>query len=108
MRFELTTLTLARLCSTPELRPLDGRRLASGFGGRKSPRAENVIQILPEAKGLPGPWPSILLPPKAKERAGAQACVDMPLRVGTRTPGLQSGGNAALLFVGMKQNIGRT
>jgi hypothetical protein len=24
MRFELTTLTLARLCSTPELRPLCG------------------------------------------------------------------------------------
>ncbi len=25
MRFELTTPTLARLCSTPELRPLEGR-----------------------------------------------------------------------------------
>ncbi len=30
MRFELTTLTLARLCSTPELRPL-----APGVGNRR-------------------------------------------------------------------------
>ena len=46
MRFELTTLTLARLCSTPELRPLgtvdlgdivfgEGY-LATCFGGCKS------------------------------------------------------------------------
>ena len=30
MRFELTTLTLARLCSTPELRPLGGSYLLQG------------------------------------------------------------------------------
>ena len=35
MRFELTTLTLARLCSTPELRPL---RLCPGLLG--VPRVE--------------------------------------------------------------------
>ena len=34
MRFELTTPTLARLCSTPELRPLvSARRLAPDDGG---------------------------------------------------------------------------
>ena len=30
MRFELTTLTLARLCSTPELRPLGGSNMLRG------------------------------------------------------------------------------
>ena len=36
MRFELTTLTLARLCSTPELRPRSvGRVIVRGGGRRK-------------------------------------------------------------------------
>ena len=36
MRFELTTLTLARLCSTPELRPRSvGRVIVRGADGRK-------------------------------------------------------------------------
>ncbi len=36
MRFELTTLTLARLCSTPELRPHSvGRVIVRGGDGRK-------------------------------------------------------------------------
>ncbi len=37
MRFELTTLTLARLCSTPELRPLTNREAiySAGFAGCK-------------------------------------------------------------------------
>ena len=38
MRFELTTLTLARLCSTPELRPHSvGRGLAKAGAGCKGP-----------------------------------------------------------------------
>ncbi len=45
MRFELTTLTLARLCSTPELRPrrLDAAHLlkaCAGFKGKVQPIAE--------------------------------------------------------------------
>ena len=43
MRFELTTLTLARLCSTPELRPHSvGGVIERGARGRKrkiGPRA---------------------------------------------------------------------
>jgi hypothetical protein len=47
MRFELTTLTLARLCSTPELRPhsveRDVQKHAEGCKG----------QIVADAKNLP-------------------------------------------------------
>ena len=43
-RFELSTLTLARLCSTPELRPLDGRDLAPVNDGRKSLRMSFLQQ----------------------------------------------------------------
>jgi hypothetical protein len=42
MRFELTTLTLARLCSTPELRPhrLDGGQISEVAGGCKGKNAQ--------------------------------------------------------------------
>ncbi len=41
MRFELTTLTLARLCSTPELRPhrLDEGQISDGRRGCKGENA---------------------------------------------------------------------
>ena len=52
MRFELTTLTLARLCSTPELRPLDGRRLAPGFGACKSMGAIPVRKSRAQSKRI--------------------------------------------------------
>jgi hypothetical protein len=35
MRFELTTLTLARLCSTPELRPHSVGRVIERGGARR-------------------------------------------------------------------------
>ena len=42
MRFELTTPTLARLCSTPELRPLTSRKPDRGLNCRRSDVDERV------------------------------------------------------------------
>lgn len=50
MRFELTTLTLARLCSTPELRPL-----ASGPGDRALviPQAAPICNLYRKGLKIP-------------------------------------------------------
>ena len=47
MRFELTTLTLARLCSTPELRPhrLDERGCIKSDGGLQEGKCTSKISV---------------------------------------------------------------
>ena len=51
MRFELTTLTLARLCSTPELRP---HKPANHIQGREGARRSEAHYIArpPECKRI--------------------------------------------------------
>jgi hypothetical protein len=44
MRFELTTLTLARLCSTPELRPHSVSRWRAAFGEASFTEASEGVQ----------------------------------------------------------------
>ena len=71
MRFELTTLTLARLCSTPELRPL-----ASGPGGRALVMSQagfcNLYRKNPKFPALAGAFRAIAahyaLPGEANKR----------------------------------------
>ena len=64
MRFELTTPTLARSCSTPELRPLLGRNRPGGLG-----RAVYKPKAGPDARGRLQ-WLSRLLPAQPRQRLG--------------------------------------
>ena len=50
MRFELTTLTLARLCSTPELRPHSVARVLAKAAGLRKRVCGKTLQI-PQARG---------------------------------------------------------
>ena len=52
MGFEPTTPTLARLCSTPELRPL---RLRSAAARRIWRKAKSNARLIPETDGQPAP-----------------------------------------------------
>ena len=46
MRFELTTLTLARLCSTPELRPLTESYVFNGAGDEIRTHDPNLGKVM--------------------------------------------------------------
>ena len=50
MRFELTTLTLARLCSTPELRPHSVARVLAKAAALRKRVCGKTLQI-PQARG---------------------------------------------------------
>ncbi len=50
MRFELTTLTLARLCSTPELRPLVLSLTIISFTLQRSAAGDKYIEYLQNTK----------------------------------------------------------
>ena len=53
MRFELTTLTLARLCSTPELRPHSVMRLLAGDAQHRKGDFGSACAGAQEAQGGP-------------------------------------------------------
>ena len=51
MRFELTTLTLARLCSTPELRPRPFR--VAAYNEKQAPSTRGKLPDFGNTKGRP-------------------------------------------------------
>ena len=79
MRFELTTLTLARLCSTPELRPHPWVRLIykvpRAFARGKVVRRQKIAD---QGKA------------RAAERASAAKVISMPMVRAVKRPGPDS------------------